>query len=184
MTHLKIAIKLFLVMSVITGILYPLSITVIAQVFFHSKANGSLLMKDDRVLGSTLIAQRTSGNGYFFPRPSAIDYDPLKPSGGSNLGPTSKILKGVVEGRRQKLGENAPAELIYSSGSGLDPHISLTTAYYQLERVAKARSIDPEELKKIIELLAEGRLFGFLKPRYINVLILNHYLDEHYARGR
>lgn len=172
------ALKIFILMTLLLGIVYPLFITLIAYFSMPHLSNGSLLQKDQQTIGSILIAQKTSQDNYFWPRPSAIDYDPLKPSGGSNLGPTSQKLKGAINERKQKIGQQAPAELLYASGSGLDPHISLATAYFQIPRIAKARSINEDDLKKLIEAKAEGKRFGFLGPRYVNVLLLNQALDD------
>lgn len=182
MNSFKTAVKMFIFMTILTGIVYPLVITGIAQLTMPSLANGSLIQRGDRIIGSALIAQQTTDDRYFWPRPSAIDYDPLKPSGGSNLGPTSLKLKETVEERKQKVGGQAPAELLYASGSGIDPHVSMETAYFQMPRVAKARSMNEPELKNWIDSLTEGRQFGFLGPRYVNILLLNQTLDEHNVR--
>lgn len=178
MNPFKTALKIFVVMTLLTGLIYPLLITVIAQFSMPLRSNGSIIVKNDQIIGSRLIAQNTTDERYFWPRPSAIDYDPLRPSGGSNLGPISQKLKDTVEGRRQKFGNDAPVELLYASGSGLDPHISLKTAYYQIPRIAKARSIDEKSLKKIVDSMAEGRQLYFLRTHYVNVLLLNEALDD------
>lgn len=178
MNTAKTALKMFLFMTILTGIAYPLLITGIAQLTMPNSANGSLLKNGDKIIGSILISQNISGDRYFWPRPSAIDYDPIKPSGGSNLGPISKKLKEAVEERKKKYGKDAPTELLYASGSGLDPHISVATAYYQLDRIAKARSIDKEKLKKLVDSLIQGRYLGYLGRGYVNVLLLNQKLDE------
>lgn len=178
MNQFKTAVKIFLFMTILTGVLYPLLITITAQFTMPNLANGSLVKQGDQTIGSLLIAQKNSDDRYFWPRPSAIDYDPIKPSGGSNLGPTSQKLKDSINERKQKIGNAAPPELLYASGSGLDPHISLETAYFQISRVAKARSISEEDLKKRVDRHVEGRQLGFLGPRYVNVLILNWDLDD------
>lgn len=178
MNTFKTAVKVFLFMTALTGLIYPLLVTGIAQLIMPKFANGSLIQKRDQTVGSVLIAQNTKEDRYFWPRPSAIDYDPMKPSGGSNLGPTSQKLKEVIEERKQKVGDKAPPELLYASGSGLDPHISLETAYFQIPRVAKARSMNESDLKNLIDHLSEGKQLGFLGERYVNVLSLNHVLDE------
>lgn len=178
MNQFKTAMKIFLFMTVLTGVIYPLFITLVAQFTMSNLSNGSLVQKGDQIVGSLLIAQNTTDDRYFWPRPSAIDYDPIKPSGGSNLGPTSQKLKDTVEERKKKVGNEAPSELLYASGSGLDPHISLETAYFQIPRVAKARSIQESELKKTIDSIAEGKQLGFLGSRYINVLLLNQALND------
>lgn len=178
MNEFRTAIKIFLYMTVLTGLFYPLLITLIAQFGMPYHANGSLIYKGKRIIGSKLIAQKTTDQRYFWPRPSAIDYNPIAPSGGSNLGPTSRKLREMIDERKQNMGNDAPPELLYASGSGLDPHISLETAYYQIPRVAKARSIEEDSLKKIINLIAKKEHFSLLKPRYVNVLLLNEALDE------
>lgn len=179
MNAFKIAVKIFIFMTVLTGIIYPLFITGIAQLTMSKLANGSLIQKGDKTVGSALIAQSMTEDRYFWPRPSAVDYDPMKPSGGSNLGPTSQKLKEAIEERKKRFGEDAPPELLYASGSGLDPHISLETAYFQIPRVAKARSINENQLKNLIHELSGGNQLGFLGTRYVNVLLLNQALDEH-----
>lgn len=161
MTLIKTSIKLFLFMTILTGILYPLFITITALLAMPHQSNGSLIRKENKIIGSLLIAQRTTDPRYFWPRPSAIDYDPLRPSGGSNLGPTSQKLKEIVNARQNKIGKDAPVELLYASGSGLDPHISLKAAYFQIPRIAQARSMDAETLRNMINSKAEGRYFNF-----------------------
>lgn len=178
MTTFKIAFKAFIFIAILTGMIYPLIVTVIAQITMPDLANGSLVNKEEKVIGSALIAQNAQADHYFWPRPSAIDYDPLRPSGGSNLGPTSQKLKEEVDKRKQKYGDSAPPDLLYASGSGLDPHMSFETAMHQVQRVAQARSLDEEELKTIIESMREKKQLGLLGSGYINVLLLNHALDE------
>jgi potassium-transporting ATPase KdpC subunit len=169
------ALKMLLTMIVLTGLIYPLLMTLILQWVMPQKANGSLLKVREKVVGSTLIAQSFKQNGYFWPRPSAINYDPMNPSGGSNLGPTSKKLKDIIEERLKNFPDRlqVPSEMVYASGSGLDPHISLKAAYFQVDRVAKARSISPSKLKELIQRLSEG-----IGEKYVNVLLLNQALDE------
>lgn len=174
MNLFKAALKIFVLMTFLTGVAYPLLVTFIAQIVMPVAANGSLLYRGKQVIGSTLIAQKFTDERYFWPRPSAIEYDPLKPSGGSNLGPTSQKLKDLVAERQKFAGSEAPVELLYASASGLDPHISLETAYYQSDRIAKARMIDKSELIKMINAASQG----LRKPRYVNVLLLNKALDE------
>lgn len=178
MNQFKIAVKIFLFMTVLTGVGYPFFITFVGQITMPDLSNGSLVQRGNQVMGSLLIAQKTTDEKYFWPRPSAIDYDPIRPSGGSNLGPASQKLKDKVEERKHRVGDDAPAELLYATGSGLDPHISLKTAYFQMPRVAKARIIEESELKRIIDSIAEGKQLGFLGPRYVNVLLLNQALDD------
>jgi len=179
MSQMKIALRVFIYMTLLTGVIYPLLVTFIAQGLMPQRATGSLFEKKGIVIGSTLIAQNITDDKYFWPRPSAISYNPMNPSGGSNLGPTSKQLKEAVEERKRRFGPNAPAELLYASASGLDPHISLEAAYFQIERIAKARKMDPNVIRDIIDTHMEGRQFGFLGPKYVTVLILNKVLDDH-----
>lgn len=190
MQQMKTALKMLFVMIALTGLIYPLLVTLIAQLAMPKQANGSLLLNGDRVVGSELIAQRFQQPLYFWPRPSAIDYDPLHPSGGSNLGPTSQKLRDEVRERAQQLSfsseheESIPAELVYTSGSGLDPHISLEAAYFQMPRIAQARGLNIENQKRLeslIERLAEGQQLHFLGSSYVNVLLLNQALDQEFG---
>lgn len=178
MNVFKIALKTFVFMSLLTGVVYPLFITFFAQLAMPKLAGGNLLQIDNQIIGSLLISQNITQESYFWSRPSAIDYNPMKPSGGSNLGPTSKKLKEVIEERMRKIGFDAPSELLYASGSGLDPHISLEAAYFQISRIAKARRMQEKDLINLIDSLAEGRQLGFLGSSYVNVLQLNKALDN------
>lgn len=186
MKTIIIAVKLLLIMTLITGLIYPLLVTGIAKVCFAHKAEGSLITKNGVVVGSELIGQKFSEPKYFWPRPSAIDYNPL-PSGGSNLGPTSADLKAAIDRRRLQLqtangqSQEIPINLLCASGSGLDPHISPEAAYFQLDRIIKARGIDLED-KTLLNILIDKHteaptwyLFG--EPR-VNVLKLNLALDS------
>lgn len=169
---------MFLGLTLLTGIVYPLLITAFAQGIMNRKANGDIIKVDEKAVGARLIAQKFESAKYFWPRPSAIEYNPL-PSGGSNLGPTSAALKKAVEERKSSLAKSSsgpiPSEMLFASGSGLDPHITLAGAYFQVERIAKARGIDPQKIKELIERHAEGSaIFG---PPHINVLELNLLLD-------
>lgn len=173
---MKIAIKLFLVMLLLTGLLYPFIITVLGQFLMPYQSNGSLLIKDNRIRGSELIAQKMIDTKYFWPRPSAIDYNPLAPSGGSGLSPTSLQLKNQIVERQKQFGKQTPPEMLFTSASGLDPHISKEVAYYQIERISKARALNPEKIKFLIDTQLEKQ--GFLFKSYLNVLLLNQSLDE------
>ena len=187
-SQLIIALKFLLIMTVLTGIVYPLLMTGLAQLCFHNKANGSLVMKDGKIAGSELIGQKFDSSIYFWSRPSAIDYNPI-PSGASNFGPTSEKLKNQVSERRATFAAKnsitdiraVPKEMIFASGSGLDPHISPEAAFCQLERVAAARNFDAAQKQRVLQLitgLTEGPqylLFG--EPR-INVFKLNLALDN------
>ncbi len=176
MYNVWIALKMLMSMVIFTGFIYPFFILLISQTIMPKQAGGSFVYQGNKIIGSKLIAQNFKGQNYFWPRPSSIDFNPIKPSGGSNLGPTSQKLKEIVEVRERKLGVYPPSELIYSSGSGLDPHISLKTAYYQIERVAQARSIqDHHQLRSMIDSLAEG-----FNQKYVNVLWLNQTLDQQF----
>lgn len=177
-------LRLFVWMTVVTGLLYPLFITIAGYIAFNDQSTGSLLTVEGRVVGSRLIGQKFTSNRYFWPRPSAIDYNPL-PSGGSNLGPTSALLKKQFEERLNNLSQthgitnrnSIPSSLLFASGSGLDPHISLTAIYFQIDRVAKARNMDTEEGKKQIRKLIHS-LARYQFVNYINVLLLNIELDK------
>ena len=183
-----IALKFLLVMTILTGIVYPLVMTGLAQLSFPAKANGSLVMKDGKIIGSELIGQKFDSIIYFWSRPSAIGYNPI-PSGGSNYGPTSDTLKKQVNARRILFATKnsitditaIPKEMIFASGSGLDPHISPEAAMLQLERVATARNLNGAQKQKVQQLIinkTEGpQFFLFGEPR-INVFELNLALDN------
>jgi potassium-transporting ATPase KdpC subunit len=180
------SIRALIVFSVITGVAYPLVVTGIAQVAFKDEANGSLIVKDGKVLGSQLIGQPFSDPKYFWSRPSATSPQPYNgaSSSGSNQGPTNPALKEAVEGRVKALREaggdlqkEVPADLVTASGSGLDPHISPAAAEYQVDRVAKARGIGPKQLRQLVSQHTEGRQLGFLGEPRVNVLTLNLALD-------
>jgi K+-transporting ATPase ATPase C chain len=179
------SIRLLAVLTLLMGIAYPLLMTGVAQVIFPHEANGSLLSAQQRILGSELVGQKFTDPKYFWPRPSATDYNPL-PSSGSNLGPTSATLADLVSSRRTAQNSAhgdtpVPPELLYASGSGLDPHISPAAALYQVDRVARARGWDAEgtaELRRLIDRHIEGRTIGFLGDPRVNVLLLNLALDS------
>lgn len=172
------ALKLFILFSLITGVIYPLAITLMANLVMPKKALGSLIYNDaNEVIGSSLIGQKFENEGYFWPRPSETNYNPL-PSFGSNLGPTSALLKKNVEEQKAKFGSEAPSDLLFSSASGVDPHITLKGAFYQMDRVAKARNLNRDDLEKLILNQVEGKYFGFLGEPCVNVLLLNLKLDK------
>ena len=183
-----ISIKLFAVLTIITGILYPLLITAIAQLGFSSKANGSLIQSDNRKIGSGLIGQQFDSSIYFTSRPSHVSYNPL-PSGGSNYGMTnSKLIKLVSERRVQFILSNhldslavVPSEMLFASASGLDPHISRKAAELQIDRVSKARNFTTDQKQKLqqcVNDLTEPPQFFCLGEERINVLLLNLETDK------
>lgn len=178
------ALRLFLWMTVLTGIVYPLIVTAIGQLTWKMNAKGRIVTVQNRPVGSYQIGQKFEKDLYFWPRPSAVDYNSL-PSGGSNLGPTSSTLKKIVEERtiaqlkaNPDSGNEVPKELLFASGSGLDPHISPKTAYYQIPRVAKARKIEEKKLRSLVDGMIDERVFGLIGERTVNVLMLNIALDE------
>jgi K+-transporting ATPase ATPase C chain len=186
--QILIAIKLFTLFTILLGVIYPLVITGFAQLLFPDKANGSLIVSGNKVVGSKLIGQNFTSEFYFSSRPSAIEYNPI-PSGGSNLGPTSKKLKQLVDDRKllfiksNRLAGNVPipSEMLFASASGLDPHISPEAATLQVERIAEARkfdSIQKQQLLRSIEELTEVPQFSFLGENRINVLLLNIELNK------
>jgi K+-transporting ATPase ATPase C chain len=189
------AIRTTVVTLVLTGILYPLAMTALAQGLFHRQAEGSLVTDGaGKVVGSELLAQGFSTPGYLHPRPSAAGaagYDPLN-SGGSNLGPTSQKLRERAAAEAEKLrGENpeargpVPAELVTTSGSGLDPHLSPEGAAWQAPRVARARGVSLDRVLSLLEEHTEGRDLGILGEPRVNVFALNMALDRRFgAAGR
>jgi K+-transporting ATPase ATPase C chain len=169
-------------MIILTGIAYPLLITGIARVAFNEKAKGDIIVMNDKMIGSKLIGQKFTSEKYFWGRPSASDYVTV-PSGGSNLAPTSKTLSDNMEKQKTLYGNkrNIPTDLLYSSGSGLDPHITPEAAIFQIERIAAARNFDgrkTEDLKRLIVQLTEKRDFFVLGEDRVNVLLLNMALDK------
>ncbi len=179
------SVTLFLLMSIFLGIGYPVGMTFLAKIIAEGKSQGDLIQKNGKVIGSRLIAQKFTDNHNFWGRPSAADYDPLQ-SGGSNLGPTSEKLKKLVDERKKRLLEfkgegEIPNELLFASGSGLDPHISITAAIFQVDRILHARDLTGEEKDKILALIESQtipRQFGVLGPSIVNVLELNLALQE------
>jgi len=188
MKNLITAVLMTIVTTILLGLIYPLVVTGLAQVIFPEQANGSLIKRaDGTVIGSRLIGQPFSSPGYFRPRPSAAGvngYD-AGASSDSNLGPTNQKLVARVKGDVEKFqlenpGKRVPVDLVTTSGSGLDPHISPAGAEFQVVRVARERGISEEEVRSIIAAHTEGRQFGFLGEARVNVLELNLDLDRRY----
>ena len=188
---LKIGVRAFLmvfVLTLLTGVIYPLAMTGLAQVMFPRQAHGSLVVKDGRILGSELIGQTFSNERYFHGRPSAAGdngYDGTA-SAGSNLGPTSRLLREKVAERvlavRQEndlpVQTMVPGDLVLTSASGLDPHLTPEAAAVQIERVAAARKMDEQELRALVEMYSEKRQWGLWGEPRVNVLAINMALDN------
>ena len=182
------SLKIFLIFTILTGVLYPLLITGFAQILFPFKANGSLIKEDTRTIGSELIGQKFDSPAYFSSRPSFISYNPL-PSGGSNFGLTNSKLKKLVEKRQQHfiafnhLDKNTviPSEMLFASASGLDPDITPEAAMLQVDRIVKSRGFSTDQREKVIKLidsLTEDPQFHLLGQERINVFLLNLSLDK------
>lgn len=186
LAHARAAIVSLALFTVVTGLLYPALVTAIAQVVFPHRANGSLILKDGKAVGSELIGQPFDDPKYGWGRPSATSPFPYNAgaSSGSNLGPMNPALTEAVKGRVGALraadpGNTAPVpvDLVTASGSGLDPHITPAAALYQVRRVARTRKIDPEIVRRLVEQRTEDRQLGLLGERRVNVLKLNLALD-------
>jgi K+-transporting ATPase ATPase C chain len=187
-----IALRVTAVTLVLTGILYPLAMTGLAQLLFPDQANGSLVRAQrGRIVGSELIGQNVSSPAYFQPRPSAAGdngYDATA-SSGSNLGPTSRTLRARIATTVARLRETnpdavgpVPIELVTASASGLDPHLSLAAAAWQIPRIARARRVTAGRVAGVVEALAEGRDLGLLGEPRVNVLLLNVALDQQFGQ--
>ena len=198
--QLRPALVVLIGLTLITGLLYPLAITGFAQLLFPTQAQGSLIVQDGKVVGSALLGQPFNDPKYFHGRPSATTApDPQDSSktveapynaansGGSNLGPTNKALIERVQGDVEKLKQENPSapvpiDLVTTTGSGLDPDISPAAALFQVPRVAKARNMPEDRVRQLVDEYVEGRTFGFLGERRVNVLALNLALDRAAAR--
>lgn len=188
--NLRIAVLMTLLTTVLFGLLYPLAVTGLGQLFFPSQANGELIKKNGQIVGSRLIGQPFSSDLYFHPRPSAAGngYDPVAGSGGaSNLGPTNRQLLDRVKGDVEKLqAENPhvpiPVDLVTTSGSGLDPDISPAAAEFQIPRVRKARHVTEKQIQALVAKHTLGRQFGIFGEPRVNVLELNLDLDATYPK--
>jgi K+-transporting ATPase ATPase C chain len=192
MKNLITAMLMTIVTTVLLGLIYPLVVTGLAQVIFPDKANGQLITRGDgTIIGSRIIGQPFVGPGYFHSRPSAagmVGYD-AGASSGSNLGPTSQKLKDRVKTDLERIqaenpGKPVPVELVTTSGSGLDPHISPAGAEFQVPRLARERGITEEQVRQLIAAHTEGRQLGFLGEPRVNVLELNLDLDQKYPIRR
>lgn len=187
MRFLRQTLSCFLLLTVITGIFYPLAVTGIAHFIFPDQATGSLLFRQGKPIGSALIGQSFTGPRYFWPRPSAMMPVPYQASAssGSNLGPLNPQLVlrlqatvGTLRQAHPHHSKPIPVDLLTASGSGLDPHISPAAAEFQIERVAQARQMDATQLRKLVKQFTECRQLGFFGEPRINVLLLNLALDE------
>ncbi len=188
------SIRIFVIISILTGIIYPILITFIGQIIFPFQANGSIIKKENKIIGSLLIGQNFTDSIYFHSRPSAIKYNPV-PSGASNLGLSNKILKEQVITRKEEFLKynlfndsiNVPSEMLFASGSGVDPHISNDAAKLQIIRILNSRKINLNNVKilsNIVDSLTEYPQFGILGNQVVNVFALNLKLDEMVRNGK
>lgn len=178
MKELITGFRALFVFTLLTGVLYPIAITLLGKGFFPNRSSGSIVIREDQSVGSELIAQEFKEPRYFWPRPSAAKYDGAS-SAGSNLSVTSSDFHKVVHERES---QGATAEIRYASGSGLDPHISPEAAFSQVGRVARTREIREELLTEVVKAKIEERQLGFLGQKRVNVLLLNLELDRQFRK--
>jgi K+-transporting ATPase KdpC subunit len=182
--QVRYAVGFVVLLTVLTGVIYPLAVTGLAQALFRHQANGSLISDNGELIGSELIGQPFSDPRYFWGRLSATEYDAAA-SSGSNYGPTNPALLEAIQARIDALKavdpdneQPIPVDLVTASGSGLDPHISIAAAKYQVPRVARYRELNEDEVSALVHRFTEGRQFGVLGEPRVNVLKLNLALDE------
>jgi K+-transporting ATPase ATPase C chain len=190
------SVKQTLLWTLVTGVAYSVVITAIAQLMFKDQANGSLVVRDGKIIGSALLAQQFQGTNYFWPRPSACTYGTsasgIVASSGSNLGPTSGALQtnvmnnvaAFISGNNLPTNTVVPADMAFASASGLDPHISPESARLQIARVASSRGVSEDKVKALVDRFTEPPQWGFLGQSRVNVLLLNVALDEMAASSK
>lgn len=184
-TAFKKALRLLMLFTILLGLVYPLAVTVLANIFFPVQANGSLITENNRIIGSTLIGQNFVSDKYFQARPSAVNYATLD-AGGSNLGPSNDNLIVKIKTNTYTFtwknylppGMSVPSEMVMASGSGLDPHISPQAAYMQVIRISQVRNLAPEKINELIVSCIESPTIGIIGETKVNVLKLNIALDK------
>lgn len=188
--NLRVALLMTIVTTLLLGVGYPLAVTGLAQVVFRDKANGQLIERNGRIVGSRIIGQRFASPGYFHGRPSAAGngYDAAN-SSGTNLGPTNRklieaVAAAVEAAKKENPGAPVPIDLVTNSASGLDPEISPAAALFQVPRVARERKVSEDELRRLVAAHTEGRQWGFLGEPRVNVLLLNLALDDYSSKKR
>jgi K+-transporting ATPase ATPase C chain len=190
------SVSQLLVWTLLTGLLYPVVITLLAQGAFHQRADGSLVVRDGKIIGSSLLAQQFQGSNYFWPRPSACSYGTgptgIVASSGSNLGPTSGALQtnalnnaaSFISGNNLPSNTVVPVDMVFASGSGLDPHVSAEAARLQVARVAAARGLNRDSVDALVDKFIEKPQWGIFGEKRVNVLLLNVALDDLAAQAK